>query len=306
MKIFRWLLCHLLSIIIILSVILIYIFRGELKEDFYRLSGNSTVSSDAIHGSDDRQLAEQPLQQPESNITGQAEKATRQKDNREPAKGAASSTAWGDRVMPGRQGGEQGTVADAPPATAAKDPWSEVLPASVGNSAPAASTASQQPQATVYSAANFPPENYDPESAGQAMAGNGISEVGNSRLADTAPPEASGQAGSSAEETAASSQANEYYRELEDVRQLYWSGKTGAARAAYEKLMFDYPEQPEAAAELGNIFLRQGDRKGASWAYQNAIPRYLNLHREEEAINLMRFISQFDPAIADSLQKKYW
>ena len=306
MKIFRWLLCHLLSIIIILSVILIYIFRGELKEDFYRLSGNSTVSSDAIHGSDDRQLAEQPLQQPESNITGQAEKSTRQKDNREPAKGAASSTAWGDRVMPGRQGGEQGTVANTLPAAAAKDPWSEVLPSTVGNSAPAASTASQQPQAAVDSAANFPPENYDPESAGQVMSGNSRSEIGNSGLADAAPPEASGQAGSSVEETADTPQADEYYRALEDVRQLYWSGKTGAAREAYEKLMFDYPEQPEAAAELGNIFLRQGDRKGASWAYQNAIPRYLNLHREEEAINLMRFISQFDPAIADSLQKKYW
>jgi hypothetical protein len=306
MKIFRWLLCHLLSIIIIVSVILIYIFRVELKEDFYRLSGNSTVSSDTIHASDNSQLTEQPVQQPESNSTGQVEQSTRQQDNGKPAKGAASSIAWGDRVIPGRQAGEQGAVADAPPATAAKDPWSEVLPATVGNSAPAASTASQQPRAAVDSASNFPPENYDPESAGQSMTGNGRSEIGNSRLADAAPPKASGQAGSGAEETADTPQANEYYRALEDVRQLYWNGKTGAARAAYEKLMFDYPEQPEAAAELGNIFLRQGDRKGASWAYQNAIPRYLNLHREEEAINLMRFISQYDPAIADSLQKKYW
>ena len=74
----------------------------------------------------------------------------------------------------------------------------------------------------------------------------------------------------------------------------------------YEKLMFDYPEQPEAAAELGNIFLQQGNRKAASWAYQNAIPRYLKLHREQEAINLTNFISQYDPAIAESLHKKYW
>lgn len=306
MKIFRWLLCHLLSIIIIVSVILIYVFRSELREDFYRLSGNSTVSSDNIHGSDGRQLTEQPVQQPESNTTGQVEQSTRQQDNKKPANAAASSTAWGDRVMPGRQGGGQRTAAETPPATAAKDPWSEVLPSTVGNSAPAASTASQQPQAAVDSAANFPPDNYDPESAGQAMPGKGISDAGTGGLADVAPQEISGQNGSSVEQTTDAPQANEYYRALEDVRQLYWSGKTGAAREAYEKLMFDYPEQPEAAAELGNIFLRQGDRKGASWAYQNAIPRYLNLHREEEAINLMRFISQFDPAIADSLQKKYW
>jgi hypothetical protein len=101
-------------------------------------------------------------------------------------------------------------------------------------------------------------------------------------------------------------ESSDYLAALAEVRQLYWDGKAGAAQAAYERLMFDYPGQPEAAAELGNIFLQQGNRKAASWAYQNAIPRYLNLHREQEAINLMRFISQYDPAIAESLQKKYW
>lgn len=306
MKIFRWLLCHLLSIIIILSVVLIYVFRSELKEDFYRLSGNSEVSPDSIHSRDGRQPADQPVQHSELNSAGQVEQSIRQKDNREPTNGAASSTAWGDRVTPGRQGEVQGTVINTPPAAAERDPWAEVLPATVGNSAPAATATSQQPQAAVDSAANFPPENYDPESAGQVPPGNEISDISDGVRAAAVPQEISGQTGSSVEQPADNPQTNEYYRALEDVRQLYWSGKTGAARAAYEKLMFDYPEQPEAAAELGNIFLRQGDRKGASWAYQNAIPRYLNLHREEEAINLMRFISQFDPAIADSLQKKYW
>ena len=306
MKIFRWLLCHLLSILIILSVVLIYVFRSELKEDFYRLSGNSSVSSDSIPDGADRDPPEQPVQQPKSNITGKTEKSNPQQANREPVNRAASSTAWGDRVTPGRQGENHGAAAKAPPTPAASDPWNEVLPATVSNSAPAATAASQQPQEAVNSAGNFPPDDYDPESAGQGSPGKGISDAGNLELVDAAPQGAPEPASSSAQQTADNPQANEYLRALEDVRQLYWSGKTGAARAAYEKLMFDYPEQPEAAAELGNIFLRQGDRKGASWAYQNAIPRYLNLHREEEAINLMRFISQYDPAIADSLQKKYW
>ncbi len=113
-------------------------------------------------------------------------------------------------------------------------------------------------------------------------------------------------AGSSvqAENTAAA--ASDYIDALKEARRFYWEGKTGLAQKSYESLMFKYQDMPEAAAELGNMLLQQGNQNGATWAYKNAIPRYLNLHREQEAISIIKLLSQYDPAIAEKLQKKYW
>jgi tetratricopeptide (TPR) repeat protein len=93
---------------------------------------------------------------------------------------------------------------------------------------------------------------------------------------------------------------------LTEARRLYWDGQSRRARGVYEKLMFDFPKQPEAPAELGNLLMQSGNLDAAVWAYQNAIERYLNLQREQEAITLVDSISRIDPAIAESLQKKYW
>ena len=152
-----------------------------------------------------------------------------------------------------------------------------------------------------YAAPNYPPENYDPEKNESETA-----RLANRSAVNENKPNILGPVKPMLQRDEPAAGSSKYYLTLEEARQLQWDGNTGQAQAAYEKLMFDYPEQPEAAAELGNIFLQQGKRKAASWAYENAIPRYLKLHREQEAISLLRFVSQYDPAIAESLQKKYW
>ena len=173
--------------------------------------------------------------------------------------------------------------------------------------------------------AGFPPENYDPEFSSTDTTDKTGSAGGSDiyrNMATGNQPVEQGYATQQSLQDEASSQGPEspqgvmdidqfedktkYFSALEKARRLHWDGNTVPAQAEFERLMFEYPAMPEAAADLGNLLLQQGNREGAIWAYQNAIPRYLNLQREQEAINLTRFVSQYDPAIAESLQKKYW
>ncbi|MFW2438033.1 MAG: hypothetical protein ACN4GR_01530 [Arenicellales bacterium] len=180
----------------------------------------------------------------------------------------------------------------AQPQKKAGDPWSTVLD---GANVQAGKEA--RPAADIPLESAFPPENYDPESS--VVVDNNTQPMGMSASAKAAP-----RAGDIEAENSAA--AGEYFSALEEARRLYWEGKAGLAQEAYESLMFKYQDMPEAAAELGNLLLQQGNQNGATWAYKNAIPRYLNLHREQEAISIMKLLSQYDPAIAEKLQKKYW
>ncbi len=263
----RWLSCHLLLIILLISLVLIFSFRDNLKSDFSRLAGEVT--------------------QPEIN----AEINESKKSGTE----AAVAEKKYERSVPE----EPAAVIEvenraAQPQQKIDDPWSDVLDGEnkqTGDSA--RPTTDGLPLES-----NFPPENYDPEFS--AAADNAMQS-----MAMHGPGKAAPHAGDMEAEKTAIATAD-YYLALEDARRLYWEGKAGLAQAAYESLMFKYQDMPEAAEELGNIMLQQGNQNGATWAYKNAIPRYLNLHREQEAISIIKLLSQYDPAIAEKLQKKYW
>jgi len=208
------------------------------------------------------------------------------------------------------------------------DPWDTVLQGVNEKKLPMSEFGSdmQATQAVEPTAeAGFPPDNYDPEFSSTDTADNTGSAGGSDIYRNTATgnqPVEQSYGTQQLLQDQASSQGLEsprgvmgvdkledkakYFAALEKARRLHWDGNTVPAQAEFERLMFEYPAMPEAAADLGNLLLQQGNREGAIWAYQNAIPRYLNLHREQEAINLTRFVSQYDPAIAESLQKKYW
>jgi hypothetical protein len=183
----------------------------------------------------------------------------------------------------------------APPQTGKDDPWGDVFDATTTQ---AGVVAEEKAKDDIASETNFPPENYDPESAAaeekgmQSMnmneAGNPVTDAGQKEKEQTVPV------------------TTDYFLALEKARRLHWEGKTGLARAAYERLMFEYQDFPEVAAELGNLLLQNGNQNGATWAFESAISRYINLHREQEAISIIRVISQYDPAMAEKLQKKYW
>ena len=266
MKITRWLLCHLLSIILLISFILIFSFRHELKSDFSRLTGGVT----------------------------QAEVNEFKKLDIESDAGAVVTEKKQEKSLPE----EPASVVEVerrarPLQKKVDDPWSGVLDGTNKQEGNVAKPVTDMPVEP-----SFPPENYHPESS--VAADSNVQPMVMSRPVKAAP-----HAGGRDTENTASAAA-EYFPALEAARRLYWEGKAGSAQAAYESLMFKYQDMPEAAEELGNLLLQQGNQSGATWAYKNAIPRYLNLHREQEAISIIKILSQYDPAIAEKLQKKYW
>ncbi len=247
MNILRWLLCHLLSIILLISLVLIYSFRTELKDDFSSLLGS--------------------VAETETNEIKKSDVAPVASDKEYEKSVSAKSTAE--------------AKVESRPAQAQKEIDDTV-----------------RPTADTPLKSRFPPENYDPESSVT------VENKGRATAKDE-PGRAAPHAGDMGAENTAMATEN-YFLALEEARRLYWEGKAGLAQAAYERLMFKYQDRPEAAAELGNLLLQQGNQKGATWAYKNAIPRYLNLHQEQEAISIVKLLSQYDPAIAKKLQKKYW
>ena len=341
MKILRFLLCHLLSITLLVSCILLFLSRDTLKEDFNRLTGR--VSQPAINVAADSSMAIQKQDEisPAADDTATApdhpEEITVVADANdipvntaaveavpviEPAIAESEQKAENDEAMQ--------PESDVKSQLKSEDPWDTVL-AGVKESQVATSEfgsdiqAEPEPVAESTATAIFPPENYDPESSSSDASNHADSAIASPGFPITERQSFSaGQASEnvpfiqenapvqelvSTRENVTNGQVaadQAYYAALEEARRMHWDGNAKSAQAAFERLMIEYPEMPEAPADLGNLFLQQGNREGAIWAYQNAIPRYLNLHREQEAINLMRFVSQYDPAIAESLQKKYW
>jgi hypothetical protein len=298
MKILRWLLCHLLFIILIVSLILLFVYRDVLKQDINRLFGNTSQTAEVeIVSSNQGTIYKRP-DPVVVDTTSQDRRSDKTKQNTESAIPEDVSSGVEDRQLSDSQLRRPVNKPEKQPTEEVSDPWDRVLPADVDKNMQLPSVEGRKSESAM---PIYPPENYDPEkneTETASLVNRSKINKSDSTILDPFNP--------TMQRSESASGSSEYYLILEQARQLQWDGNTGQAQAAYEKLMFDYPEQPEAAAELGNIFLQQGNRKAATWAYQNAIPRYLKLHREQEAINLMRFVSQYDPAIAESLQKKYW
>ncbi len=261
MGIIRWLFCHLLAIVFLLSLVFIYSIRDDINNGYINLVGvSSQVQVNNLKTQDDSSV--ELKKKEEKSLTKDSSKAI----------AIEAPTTMPDQI--------------------ANDPWGEVLNRTT------ISSDAVQPAVGPVAESRFPPENYDPES--------GVSDKG------TIQPKATVEYGRQSAPTASmpakrSSPLNkQYLTALEEARRLYWQGQAGLAQTAYERLMFEYQDLPEAAEELGNLLLQQGNTNGATWAYKNAVPRYLNLHREQEAISIIRLISQYDPVLAEKLQKKYW
>ena len=298
MKAIRWLLCHLLAITLVVSIVLIYSFRDALQRDFDSLMGNT----ESLSGSGPAPGEAEKVQSP-------AAAGVKQPGDETTAKARNLKTAAKQPPLDTTPARENPWKVEDAGSPGSPDPWNRVLPDTP--------VAEQQNAAPGSSDNRFPPDNYDPETSGNTPAVEGAGDHpaggypggGAVQPAQQASNEPVIKPDNQAAETIpgnGSTKNTQYLSILSEARKLYWDGNAGQARSVYEKLMFDFPEQPEAPAELGNLLLQSGNRKAAVWAYQNAIQRYLNLHRNKEAITLMRSISQIDPAIAESLQKKYW
>ena len=100
--------------------------------------------------------------------------------------------------------------------------------------------------------------------------------------------------------------SNNFQAQLETARRYQWGGEFDNARQEYESLMAANPDNPEIASELGNLLMQQNRIDDAGRVYDSAIVNFRRLQRDNEAIGLIRFISRYNPVLADTLYNKYW
>ena len=125
MKVTRWFLCHLLSIILLAVFVLIFYFWSDLKNDVSgRAGGEPQTESVATE--------KKPIDQQEKSIS----------------------------TVPASVSAEKNKV--APPQTGKDDPWGDVFD---GTNTQVDVVAEEKAKADIALESNFPPENYDPESA---------------------------------------------------------------------------------------------------------------------------------------------
>jgi len=63
----------------------------------------------------------------------------------------------------------------------------------------------------------------------------------------------------------------EFQSRLKEARSLFWQRNTRAALQAYRELSADYPDNPQAWGELGNLYFNLRQASAAAGAYARAI-----------------------------------
>lgn len=271
MGIVRWLLCHSLAIFILILLIFLYTIRAEISTPFVNFVGWTA-------------------QAPENELTTQANWSAEQQNN------IGEINSRENKISDDSSQSEVVENSIAISGKQANDPWGDRRPDIVQNSE------SDKSVTNLETEPKLPAENDDPESSVLDKTVEKTNEK----------PSASAETGKESRSEISDNTAsylgeyNEYTAALDEARRLYWQGHSELASVAYERLILEYPKFPEAAEELGNVLLQQEDLDSATRAYSKAIQRHLNLHREREAISIISLISQYDPVIAEKLQKKFW
>ena len=337
MTILRWISCHLIITILVVSTAIAWFFKEDLSRDYARLTGNNTATMDA--GADQHeqpsvqaQVAQQATQKatvtpppPPRSVdpvpgdpapTVEATGMDVPVEQEQPP--AAAASKFPPEAVPG--------VDSAAPAPEATQPDMANYPMDTARQAAVSSPPPMQqpvmPPAEVAVSADgpdsmFPPDDYDPETGRMMSAPEPASQMNMaSRGPDTQPdmptmprfPEPmADQQGSVVPGNAIGSQdATDFDARLENARRLLWAGDLDNARHEYESLMASDPDNPEVASELGNLLMQQDRLDAASRVYDTAIGNFRRQSRDNEAIGLIRFISRYNPTLADSLYNKYW
>ena len=172
----------------------------------------------------------------------------------------------------------------------------------------------------------FPPDDYDPE-AGKSkkhVSSSDMQEAGQGQphFRNESAPAASvfpqqsashdmaafdASAPVSGQQMKAGQQSTgDFQAQLESARRYLWGGELDKARQVYEILQTDHPDNPEIASELGNLLMQQNRVQEAGQVYEAAIVNFRRLDRDNEAIGLIRFISRYNPTLADTLYNKNW
>lgn len=353
MKIIRWISCHLILLIVLVSVAVGWYFRTDLASDYARLTGQTSgalASSGGIEETESQRQQSVSHEAPTSGIspldsptarravpgafqeqartehpeaTPQSHIPDRQAANARSSMPTDSRAPSGPAVVPDSQE-ETNTGPGASSVFPGDEPLLQSAPVMNGQETELASTE-----------AMYPPDDYDPEmeksmaganerGAQQGSTGPLPGMAGSTPSVPEFPPHIPGNdmtpgdlEPSTRQQEALPGQpdfkatpqqasAAGYQSQLESARRLFWGGDLDAARQEYEKLVMNYPDRPESASELGNLLMQQNLSEEAERAYDSAVANFRRLHRDDEAIGLIRFISRYNPSLADTLYNKYW
>lgn len=89
-----------------------------------------------------------------------------------------------------------------------------------------------------------------------------------------------------------------------DARRAFADGKTDMAVSLYVALAAAHPDQPDLAGELGNIYLTQGKTEEAAAQYYEAGQRMLKGSNKWRANTVLSVLNRLDPSKADALRKE--
>jgi hypothetical protein len=277
MNIIRWISCHLIILIVVLSLAVAWYFRQDLASDFASLTNKDTANTQTaavLAAPSHPKSSEQYSRAAPSSDNVSSEVAQQQ-----PVSGWSSQPAAAE--IPAQK-----RIAEVP-----GDPASTI----VDSSAPAYPDDSVLMQAPVVTAppsnrhesgSMFPPDDYDPEagkskkhvfSSDMQEAGQGQpllrsepapaasvfhqQSAGHDMAAFDASAPASGQ-----QRNAGQQSTGDFQEQLESARRYLWGGELDKARQTYMILQTDHPDNPEIASELGNLLMQQNRVQEASQA----------------------------------------
>lgn len=338
MTLLRWISCHLILTIIAVSGLVAWYYRDALAADYARLTGKEFTAPVAEAGKAEAQQetsaapvpapvpapssSGQPIESRAEPIPGQpsvdvAESPQGDLPGSQPLNpqghpGAMPSGMFPPPDKPGPAFPEPGRDVVFPGQPQAASQFAQPVDSRIADSVPP-----EVPPRVPDNGSMFPPDDYDPETGKVAETG----QPGTSMMGGDAPQQE--MPGAPAEPMFPGSVAavddspippqsrgqqdqSEYEARLESARRLLWAGDLDNARHEYEGLMAADPSNPEVASELGNLLMQQDRVEEASQVYDAAIGNFRRQQRDNEAIGLIRFISRYNPALADSLYNKYW
>ncbi len=92
-----------------------------------------------------------------------------------------------------------------------------------------------------------------------------------------------------------------FQSELDDARRAYWSDNKNATNL-YLDLISRYPEQADIKGELGNIYVKAGEKEKAATQFLDAGMIWAKSGEKDKASKIIDLLQDLDPAKAASLK----
>jgi hypothetical protein len=269
MKMIRYLLSHIVLILMIVAVIMAYYYRDQLFSQHVNARIDDAVT----------RLAFWRARSPQQSVESQA-----------PAPGATPQVAASE---PGKGSGPTEVttvpVPDDEQVATAQDGGTSDSPAMEGEGAEAPSED------------NTADEQHVPEvaQAGASDASQPAASVAENRGGSGTTDSADNE--SDSEQSVLPGQSKPLLRE---ARLAYQRNALPEAEQLYQQLIEIAPEDPNAYGELGNVYYVQGQWEQAGEAYYQAAMRLLDAGQTSQVEYLLRIIQGLSPARAKKLQNR--